>query len=86
MKKKFVRNRNGKEEEKELPGPTKSESKSTTKSKGKPNPDVKSQNIENFDKPSASSQECMSSSSEDRIEGLRCLIGNFFKFRLQPLF
>ena len=65
MKKKFVRNRNGKEEEKELPGPTKSESKSTTKSKGKPNPDVKSQNIEKFNKPSASNQKCMSSSSQD---------------------
>ena len=68
MKKKFVRNRNGKEEEKELPGPTKSESKSTTKSKGKPNPDVKSQNIENFDKPSASShsyRDCLKMKQRD---------------------
>ena len=41
----------------------------TKVSKGTPNPDVKSQNIENFNKSSASSQECMSSSFEDETEG-----------------
>ena len=51
----FVKNRNGKEEIKELPGTTKTESRSTTKTKRTPNPNVKSQNIENFDKPLASS-------------------------------
>lgn len=39
------------------------------KSKGTKNPDVKSHNIEKLNKPSASRQECMSSSSEDETEG-----------------
>ena len=51
-----------------LPGPAKHESRSAKESKGMINPDVKSQNIENFNKPSASSQECISSSSEDETE------------------
>ena len=57
-----------KRKKKELPGPAKHESRSAKESKGMINPDVKSQNIENFNKPSASSQECISSSSEDETE------------------
>jgi len=68
-KQKSVRKRNGKEEENELPGPAKPESRPTKNSLGKHNPDVKSKRIETFNKPSASSQECMSSSSEDETEG-----------------
>ena len=39
------------------------------KSKGTFNPDAKCQSMENFNKPSASSQEYMSSSSEDETKG-----------------
>ena len=76
-KKKFVSKGNGKEKEKEPPGPAKPKSRPTKKSKREPNPDVKSQNVENFNKHSASNQECMSSLSEDETEeGDSCIFRN----------
>ena len=68
---------NGKEEEKEISGPANNEIRSTKEFKRMFNHDVNSQNIENFDKPSASNQECMSSSFEDETEGREtCIFRN----------
>ena len=68
LKKTFVRKGIGKEEDKELPGKTKPESRPTNEAKGTPNPDVKSQNIEKINKPSAISQEWTPLSSENETE------------------